>query len=58
MFSELYKYRVEWRDLKGKRHRETVKASTGYIAAQLIRLKYDDVDLIIRVYLLRYQKED
>ena len=58
MFSKLYKYRVEWRDLKGKRHRETVKAMTGYNAAQLIRLKYDDVDLIIRVYLLKYQKED
>ena len=58
MFDKLYKYRVEWRDLEGKRHMETVKASTGFIAAQLIRLKYDDADLIIRVYMLKYQKED
>lgn len=58
MSDKLYKYFVEWRDLEGKRHKETVKASTGFNAAQLIRLKYDDVDLIIRVYMLNYQKED
>ena len=53
----LYKYQVSWRDLKGKKHRETVSAGTGYIAAQLIRLKYDDVDLIVLVRLCKYQED-
>ena len=58
MIKKLYKYRVTWRDLAGKKHRDTCKARTGYEAAQFIRFMHDDVDLVINVHLLKYQEED
>ena len=55
---KMWKYRVVWRDLSGKKHREYIMAANSYRAAQMIRLKYDDVDLMISISLCKYQKED
>ncbi len=44
------KFHVYWRDLNGKKHRTTIYAANSYLAANMVRLKYESqVDLIIDV---------
>ena len=43
------KYYVYWRDLMGKKHRTTIYAANSYLAANLCRLKYDNVDVVFHV---------
>ena len=45
----LTNYRVTWRDLKGKKHRTIIYADSGYLAASICRLKFDNVDLVLDV---------
>lgn len=46
----LQKYRVQFIDFAGKKHRVIVRAANRYLAANLVRLKYEsEVDLIIDV---------
>ena len=46
----LQKYRVQFIDFNGKKHRVLVRAANRYLAANLARLKYETlVDLIISV---------
>lgn len=49
----LNKYRVAWRTKSGKKKRLCVFASSGYLAASLIRDCYEDVDLILNVKLIK-----
>ena len=46
----LQKYRVQFIDFNGKKHRVLVRAANRYLAANIVRLKYESlVDLIISV---------
>ena len=46
----LNKYRVTFRDFAGKKRKVIVRAANSYLAANLVRLKYDSqVDLIVDV---------
>ena len=46
----LHKYRVTFRDFAGKKRKVIVRAANSYLAANLVRLKYESqVDLIIDV---------
>lgn len=46
----LHKYRVIFRDFSGKKRKVIVRAANRYLAANLVRLKYESqVDLIIDV---------
>ena len=46
----LHKYRVIFRDFAGKKHKVFVHAAHPYMAAILVRLKYESqVDLILDV---------
>ena len=46
----LHKYRVIYLDFSGKKRRVLVRAANSYLAANLVRLKYESqVDLILDV---------
>ena len=46
----VHKYRVIFRDFSGKKHKVFVHAAHPYMAANLVRLKYESqVDLIVDV---------
>ena len=45
-----HKYRVIFRDFSGKKRKVLVRAANSYLAANLVRLKYEtQVDLILDV---------
>ncbi len=45
-----HKYRVIFRDFSGKKRKVLVRAANSYLAANLVRLKYESqVDLILDV---------
>lgn len=45
----LIKFRVYWRDLNGKKHRQTIRAVDSYQAAVLCSLEHDDLDVVTLV---------
>lgn len=46
----LHKFRVTFRDFSGKKRKVIIRAANSYLAANLVRLKYESlVDIIIDV---------